>query len=615
MKAEQRLKTIRDILLSLIAVMVFAIALGYFCNFYYDLNDDVLMKDILSGTYTGIPEARNIQMLYPAGLLVSMLYRLIPTLPWYGIFLCFCHFICAVLIAKRMISFAAGVLKKGLLLLLLGLLFCALILYELVFVQYTVTAAMLAATGIFLYYTTDDKLESGAFIRRNIVSVILIVLAFYIRTEMVLLLFPLIGAAGLAKWIFCTGRSGAGPFRVQNLLKYLTPLILVLIGMAVGLIANAIAYSGLEWGKFMTFFDYRTELYDFQGQPPEYDENQLYYENIGLSYAQEQLLINYNFALDEEIDEALLTNIVNYNRVYLKKDYFRNDLGEALRLYLYRLTHREDQPWVYLIWLLYLLIIVTGFLHKQYTVVLKLIPLALMRSVSWMYLIMRGRMVDRVNNSLYLAEALILGAMLFMECRYLMQSHHTGSGSQDDPDEAEGKAAHRLPQYCRLWPLTAAALVGVLLAVPAVRAVDKVNNEQERRIQVNREWELLRDYFAEHTDNYYLLDVYSTVSYSEPMFVGVDNSYRNFDICGGWAAKSPIYAQKLAVMGIGNLQSDLMNMNNVYFVTRIDRDMDWFVAYYRSKGYEVRLDTEKAFRVDGKIRFMIYHVRLFKVLE
>ena len=43
MKEEQRLKTIRDILLTLAAVMGAGILLGYFYDCYYDLNDDVLM--------------------------------------------------------------------------------------------------------------------------------------------------------------------------------------------------------------------------------------------------------------------------------------------------------------------------------------------------------------------------------------------------------------------------------------------------------------------------------------------------------------------------------------------------------------------------------------------
>ena len=44
-------------------------------DFYYDLNDDVLIKDILSGVYTGTPEGHTMQLLYPLGLLLSLLYR------------------------------------------------------------------------------------------------------------------------------------------------------------------------------------------------------------------------------------------------------------------------------------------------------------------------------------------------------------------------------------------------------------------------------------------------------------------------------------------------------------------------------------------------------------
>lgn len=48
------------------------VALSFCFDFYYDLNDDVLMKDILAGVYTGVPEGHNIQMLYPISLFISL---------------------------------------------------------------------------------------------------------------------------------------------------------------------------------------------------------------------------------------------------------------------------------------------------------------------------------------------------------------------------------------------------------------------------------------------------------------------------------------------------------------------------------------------------------------
>ena len=611
MKEERRLKTIRDALFALLAVTVCSIGLWYLYDCYYDLNDDVVLKDILSGAYTGTPSAMNIQMLYPIGVLISVFYRLVPSLPWYGIFLCTCHFVCVFLITKRTISFTTGILKKSMLMLTEMCLFAALLLHELIFIQYSVTCGLLTATGIFLFYTTDDRLEPGKFVRKNIVSMILVILAFYIRTEMMVLLLPLVAAAGIAKWLGGARKTQTKIFSVYNLVKYLTTVIVVVIGMGVGLISNEIAYRGHGWQEFNEFFDYRTELYDFQVDPPAYEENQAFYEEIGLTQAEVMLLDNYNFALDQNINADTLSDIVDYNRVYLGKHYFKYDLYEGLRSYLYRITHMQDAPWIYVVWMLYLLLLVTAMMQKDLWVLWRLLLLGVARSVSWMYLIMRDRMRDRITDPLYLTEIMILLAMLLVDLYRMFEEHRARTAQAARQGE---KKMPYIPEYRRYWPLIMALLLITLTAIPVVRNLKSVQAQQEYRETQNREWELLCDYFLAHPDNFYVVDVYSTVKYSEKMFVDVDNSYRNFDICGGWTCNSPIYANKLSQRGIGNIESDLMHMNNVYFVTGIDRDMDWIVAYYKSKGYEIRLDTEASFRVNGEIRFMIYKVRLYRYL-
>ena len=61
-------------------------------DFYYDLNDDVLMHDIMAGIYTGTPDGHNMQTLYPLGALIALCYRVCGSFPWYGAFLCLCPF-------------------------------------------------------------------------------------------------------------------------------------------------------------------------------------------------------------------------------------------------------------------------------------------------------------------------------------------------------------------------------------------------------------------------------------------------------------------------------------------------------------------------------------------
>ena len=51
----------------------------------------VMMKDIISGVYTGTPDGHNMQTLYILGAFISLLYRLCGSIPWYGLFLFLCQ--------------------------------------------------------------------------------------------------------------------------------------------------------------------------------------------------------------------------------------------------------------------------------------------------------------------------------------------------------------------------------------------------------------------------------------------------------------------------------------------------------------------------------------------
>ena len=71
-------------------------------DFYYDLNDDTVIKDILSGAYTGVPSGYSIQMLYPLSWLIASAYKVMPEMPWFGVFLCCCQFGVLMLAAWRL---------------------------------------------------------------------------------------------------------------------------------------------------------------------------------------------------------------------------------------------------------------------------------------------------------------------------------------------------------------------------------------------------------------------------------------------------------------------------------------------------------------------------------
>ena len=112
-------------------VLILLLLLGLRFDYYYDLNDDVLMKDILSGVYTGAFESRNVQMLFPLSLILSFVCRIFGTSYVYGLFLCVCQFGSLYVILYRSMRFVTKTMGKATLGLLESLLFAALLLPQL----------------------------------------------------------------------------------------------------------------------------------------------------------------------------------------------------------------------------------------------------------------------------------------------------------------------------------------------------------------------------------------------------------------------------------------------------------------------------------------------------
>lgn len=577
--------------LLLLIVMIFT-AVRY--DYYFDLNDDVLMKDILAGVYTGTPEGRNIQMLWLISAFISLLYRIMRNLPWYGLFLCGCHYLSIGLIVHRSLSFCNTLWSKLLLLITEGILVIGLFLDHLVSAQYTVTCTLLACAAAFLFITTDITLSAKDFIRKNAGTVFLVFIAYLIRSEMLLLTLPLICTAGVIKW-----GSEEKIFTKEHFVKYLTVIGAILFGLLIGQLSHNIAYGSSEWRTFTEYFDNRTELYDFQ-KLPEYEEHRAFYEKIGLTESERELLHNYNFGLDEEIDEKLLGEIAEYaaaNRSAEKP--FMQRLGESLGNYyrrtLYGPSHNEsDFPYNRVILFSYLAVLATAMLikgkrpfYRFLQIFWKMTFLGAVRSVLWIWLIMRDRVPPRISHSMYLMELCILLGMLFIQCREL---HGQG----------EGKAS-----------LITGALYFLIGAAVLPYSVAVTDQDVAQKEENNKAYNTLYGYLSneEHKNNFYFIDVYSSVGYTEKMFWNVDNSLDNYDIMGGWACKSPLWRKKLETFGITNMEEALADREDVYYVQETGADTDWIKDYYRDHGTVIELELiETVNRRDTADSFEIYQL-------
>lgn len=572
---------------------------GYLWQYYYDLNDDALMKDILSGVYTGVPSSRNIQMLWPVSLVISFFYRIADRTDWYAVFLLVCQFGSLFLILVRILSMKAAQTDKRAgrtiamekesrkmlpvrALFFVSVLAAALtvLLYHFVFVQYTVTVGMLAGAAAFLFITMplSEYPLSPAKMRRNLLrcsmpSLLLIWLGYLLRSEMMLLLLPLVLCAALFRCLRTPKKHTCNKHGVGA-------VALVLAVMGGGLLlcqgANRIGYGSEKWQSFYRLFDARTQLYDFQIQVLDegYEQNKIFYQKIGVDEETFTLLQNYNYGLSGRVDSNLLQVIADYGAHEKAQNTSAGSrMRSALQQYFAWHFGSQGRPYNVILWTVCLLAFLSGLaavLEKEnkgilLETMLEWALLFLASAVLWLYILYNGRAPDRITHSLFWVELIVAAGIL-------------------------------LQNLCILRTYSATAMAAVLTCISLVflpTQVRLVNEEYDRRESVNTAWESYQDYCLAHPDCFYFTDVYSTVAYSEKMFAKTDNGRAaNHDIMGGWAYSSPLYEEKLAAYGITDMASALRTQDGVYLVAENNSDLTWLTAWYQKQGYEVELEKE-----------------------
>lgn len=552
----------------LLFVMIF-VSVRY--DLYLDLNDDVLIKEILSGAYTGVPRGHNIQMLYPLSLAISLIYRLLPFLPVYGIFLAGCQFGCFWLLSRRCIQFRSSLISKLFIGVFSTLIMLGLFLEHFVFVQYTMTSALLGATAAFLFLTSTAKPGESLF-KKNGICIILCGISFMLRSEMLLLLFPMIGAAGLIRWSW-----EKEVFAADTVKRYLSFAAGVILTIFLAYAVNAIAYGSKDWSEFMDYFNSRTELYDYE-KLPEYEGNEKLYTSLGMTKAERKMLIeDYNFGMEEKVDSKTLQALADEaKKIKNKTGSVRDSLVRSIKEYTYRMSNKtaDDYPWNLLVIMGYLAVLIGGIWHgsvkKQqinsvFAIGWKLLLLGTIRSGLWLFILYRNRSPVRITHGLYMMEFWILLAMLVMICMGI-DARLYGS-----------------LKATLVFPL----MLGIVLAAALPGAVAATDQNFVKREEINRTDQLFREYCKENETDFFWLDVYSSVDYSYKLLIEPNQGIQNFDIMGGWACKSPLFYEKQAAFLLGAMEEELVNNPKVFLAADLERGTDWLTDYYADRGREV----------------------------
>lgn len=518
------------------------------CPPYYSMNDDVMMKSILSGAYTGTPDGHAIYMKYPLTGVLSLLYRILPVVPWFEAFMSACFLVAITAVVVRVqnllmqtdgrLSGFAWSLVAG-----VGMLVLALFLPQVFTLHYTLVAAMVGSCGLLLFLTGGGSM-----------SIILLLLSFCIRSQVFFLLLPF--AAVVVLWNL-----------IDKDIRIMGRQILVLgIGIVICMAWNGIMYRSADWKQYEVYNDSRTRLYDYDKLLP-YEGNEADFEKLGISEMQHRLMDEYVLVLADDITPEMMNAAAQLTASRKASGQsFSEQLIYCVKEYYYHLRY-NDGPYNYLLMAGYAGVFILLIRRKEWWKTTLLGCMFGGRSLIWVYLIWQGRFPERVYISLYFIDLMILAGMLL-----------------------------QLLKECRIKRV----YIGVCIAVSAVLLGVGISQcmimTGRARVHADRheEWMALKEYCSAYPEDSFFIDVYSTVDYSGKVW---ERAVQQNDVlAGGWMSGSPLLEDKVAEL----------KEKDCYYIISAKRDVDWLFEYCNQRLNGVQIEKTDSISLDGEVLFDIY---------
>ena len=463
----------------------------------YALNDDIQIRDILSGAYGGSPDLHTVYMGAVLSGILAFLYTVLPFVPWYGLFLCAAPAAVFLIVSLKIMKSEKALFIKALVLCMLSGL-CLWLMYPLyIMPHYTLVAAVFAAGALWLMM--DRDMTGG---------VILLLICQQVRQQVFLMLVPFAAAVILLTFIEDKEkRSG---------LK--KPLLIFAAGFAALFIINAIAYAGSTWRDYLKLNDARTQLYDYTGVW-ESSAAREHYAQAGVSREDYPFYREYDLLPVKGADTATLKAMADYReegRQPAGMERFKDVIRSLGRFYL--TSNGKEMVYAMGLVLMYALALSNSFLRGKGWGVLFSIGCFIMHLVLHGYLLWRGRVPERVTVSLIMAQCFMLGGMVL--------------------------------RYTEEWRQVYYAIEGAILTIvlsQAYNATAGLNDAYAEQITVNNEDDVLYSYMAQNPDELFVMETYATVYHTA--YVTDTDRVGNTMIMGGWQYLSPLQDKKLKSFG------------------------------------------------------------------
>lgn len=546
------------------------------------INDDWGMYSLLSGAYTGTPDAHVMFFLYPLAWFLAKLYTLWSFVPWYGLFQHGVQVLSLYAVYRRFLRLRQRHRPEAPLLLpaltAFLLLFFILDLNVLAEAQYTTTAGLAAAAALFCFITARSNQSKTGFFLDNIPTLLLAWISFSMRQNIFYLMLPMAGMLWLSKWIL----------GVRSKYESTTPKLIgfaLLLCLGLGLLwgANAAAYSSPEWSDFRKINHYRERIGDFYSWP-EYEECKDELRALGID--EEAYMYRRNGAprigYDMNVEDwKQMHDIARscYQARTSLKGRLKNIAVSSVTVFFYG---EGMQPANLFAGFLLLLTPALALLQRNARALFVYLMYLFGRSVSWCYVLYEGRFPKRIIQPLITTDCLILlGILLAFKLLQIQRQR---------------------PYYAVLPVFAALGVLSVFLTRADIR---------QNYLIHEKTWLGLKSYCFSHPDNFYIWTYASGTleHFCERPFAAGQDTYQNFIYTNWGVVCNPNTQKKLTAWGIGEYGQDLVESDRVYFILQeAPYNEEHPVVMYFRHTYQAELVVADTFTLEG-VTYMVYQLR------
>ncbi|MCI8417956.1 MAG: hypothetical protein HFI33_10775 [Lachnospiraceae bacterium] len=560
---------------------VTALGLSFLCmvvvyfrfTWIYAIADDVIMRDIASGAFTGTPDGHLIFIKFVLGWFISRCYLLLPFVDWYGFILVGVMFLGMAACLYRGFGTEKSMIWKAVYGALVLLLHGHVMLFHVAQFEWTLCAAFAGAQALFFYVTLRSRGE-------NVAVYGLLLMTFCIRSDIFWMLMPGFGIFYIWKHVSLEkqGESRQGRRFSLHICCWGLPAA-VFLSVGIVLFVEQLAYGGEEWKSFQRFQTARSEVYDYYGVPV-YEKNPEFFMSQGITSQEVRSLRHYALYLVEDMDAEKMELLAGEAKRQNSQDMgVKGRLRQGILLAAEQFFTLDYAPMsLYGIFLaLYLLLY--GWKKDRQGLCYVLLLLCF-QGFLWLALGVTGRLPERVAQSLHVADlVMMVGALCQMKA-------------------FPGKRLEK--------PLLVGG--GVCFLILTSLCWKNTLHANWKKMENDGNYQLFKEYCKKQTDTLFFIETFR----AEPVGGAQVTAQGDFSLnrcltLGDWYSTSPLDQERFAALGISQVKEALLTGEQVYYVVRDVEGAGFFGDYIRETEDNLQVSLQDVVTLEGR-SYYLYQV-------